>query len=39
VRGDTLEVLVTVLVDIFMHGVGTPAGRRTLMKRPATGPA
>jgi len=26
-------MLVAVLVGIFMHGVGTPAGRRTLMKR------
>ena len=39
VRGDTLEALVTALVDIFMHGVGTPAGRRTLTRRrPAKGP-
>jgi AcrR family transcriptional regulator len=39
VRGDTVEVLVAELVDIFMHGVGTPAGRRTLTKRrPANAP-
>ena len=38
VRGDRLEALVTALVDVFMHGVGTPSGRRTLMKRRAKGP-
>lgn len=37
VRGDTVEAMVAALVDIFMHGVGTPAGRRTLMKRPLKG--
>ncbi|TMA75967.1 MAG: TetR/AcrR family transcriptional regulator [Deltaproteobacteria bacterium] len=38
VRGDRLEALATALVDVFMHGVGTPSGRRTLMKRRAKGP-
>src|SRR5439155_24170651 len=29
-RGDRLEDLVAGVVDVFMHGVATPAGRRVL---------
>jgi hypothetical protein len=33
VEGDRLEDLVDAVVDVFMCGVGTPAGRRIVLER------